>query len=40
VGEATRITFGNRAAAGPAWTPDGREIIFSQGAFFSQPDLW
>jgi Tol biopolymer transport system component/DNA-binding winged helix-turn-helix (wHTH) protein len=40
VGEAKRITFGNRSAAGPAWTPDGREVIFSYGAFFSQPDLW
>jgi Tol biopolymer transport system component len=29
LGEARRLTLGNRGDGKPAWTPDGREIIFS-----------
>jgi eukaryotic-like serine/threonine-protein kinase len=28
LGEPSRLTFGNRGAAGAAWTSDGREIVF------------
>jgi Tol biopolymer transport system component/DNA-binding winged helix-turn-helix (wHTH) protein len=28
-GEPKRLTFDNRDVIGPAWTPDGREIVFS-----------
>ena len=30
-GEAARVTFDNRGATGPAWSPDGREVVFSKG---------
>ena len=30
-GEPVRRTFDNRTADGPAWTPDGRELVFSLG---------
>jgi Tol biopolymer transport system component/serine/threonine protein kinase len=39
VGEAKRITFGNRGAHGPTWTEDGRDIVF-RPAYFGQNDLW
>ena len=31
-GEPRRLTYENRFSAFPAWTPDGREIIFSSGS--------
>jgi Tol biopolymer transport system component len=36
-GEAKRITFENQGAGSPAWTSDGREIVFSSGF---DPALW
>ena len=38
VGDAKRLTFGNRAVAGTAWTADGREIVFSTG--LGRTSLW
>jgi Tol biopolymer transport system component len=38
-GEAKRITFENQGAISPAWTSDGREIVFSTG-LFTQRTLW
>jgi Tol biopolymer transport system component/predicted Ser/Thr protein kinase len=38
-GEPKRITFGNRRNYNPAWTPDGREIVFDSG-FVDSHDLW
>jgi Tol biopolymer transport system component len=32
-GEPKKLTYENRFSASPAWTPDGREIIFASGAF-------
>ena len=29
---ATRFTFGNMAAASPVWSPDGKEIVYSNGS--------
>ena len=40
LGEPTRLTFLNQEVSSPVWTPDGREIIFSSGARFSQRSLW
>src|SRR5215469_13518461 len=31
-GEARRVTFENSGASSPAWTADGREIVFTDGA--------
>jgi Tol biopolymer transport system component len=38
-GEPSRLTFENRYSAGPAWTPDGRAIVFSSGTSRT-PGLW
>lgn len=38
-GEPTRVTFDNRFVAGFAWTPDGREIVFSSNRAGLQ-SLW
>ena len=38
VGDAKRLTFGNRGVAGTAWTADGREIVFSTGT--GRTSLW
>src|SRR5262249_33713387 len=38
-GEPQRLTFGNRFADHPAWTPDGRSIVFSSGPAHT-PSLW
>jgi eukaryotic-like serine/threonine-protein kinase len=38
-GEPRRLTFLKRNSYSPAWTPNGREITFASGVFFS-PDLW
>ncbi len=38
-GEARRLTFAENIVNGPAWTPDGRQIIFSSGTFEDQ-SLW
>jgi Tol biopolymer transport system component len=42
LGEPSQLTFGNRNAAGPAWTPDGREIIFGNWGpgHSTTPGLW
>lgn len=37
-GEAVRITFQNQGSTSPAWTSDGREIVFSTE--LSQEGLW
>jgi eukaryotic-like serine/threonine-protein kinase len=37
-GEPRRLTFENQGGASPAWTPDGREIVFANGAYIN--DLW
>jgi Tol biopolymer transport system component/predicted Ser/Thr protein kinase len=39
IGEPKRLTFDNRDNASPAWTPEGREIIFSSGQFNNR-SLW
>ncbi len=39
VGEPTQVTFGNKAVQYPAWTADGREIIYSVGSFVPK-GLW
>ncbi|MFB3829550.1 MAG: protein kinase [Bryobacteraceae bacterium] len=39
-GEPRRLTFLNEAVGGPAWTADGREIVFSSGGHLSQRSLW
>jgi len=38
-GELTRISFENFYIGSPAWTPDGRAIVFSGGDFHN-PSLW
>jgi Tol biopolymer transport system component len=38
-GEPKRFTFDNRETFGPAWTPDGREIIFASG-WSENKSLW
>ncbi len=38
-GQPERLTFENLFAAGPVWTPDGRDIIFSLGPW-TAPNLW
>jgi len=38
-GELTRISFENFYIGNPAWTPDGRAIVFSGGDFHN-PSLW
>ncbi len=38
-GEPKRLTFTNRATFGPAWTADGREIVFASGGPDSR-SLW
>ena len=37
--EPDRLTFDNRYSAYPAWTPDGREIVFTSGRPHT-PGLW
>jgi Tol biopolymer transport system component/serine/threonine protein kinase len=39
IGEPKRLTFDNRWTTGPAWSPDGREIIFASGQADNQR-LW
>ena len=39
IGEPKRLTFDNRYISRPAWTPDGREILFCAGSFMSY-SLW
>jgi len=39
-GEPQRLTFENREAGSPAWTSEGREILFSQGNWTSERQLW
>jgi Tol biopolymer transport system component/predicted Ser/Thr protein kinase len=39
IGEPKRLTFDNRGYFGPAWTADGRDIIFASGALGSRA-LW
>src|SRR5262249_10536062 len=39
IGEPKRLTFENRFADSPAWTPDGRSILFSAGPAHA-PSLW
>jgi Tol biopolymer transport system component len=38
VGEPRQLTFGNRGAINPAWSADGREIIFNY--WYGQSGLW
>jgi serine/threonine protein kinase/Tol biopolymer transport system component len=38
-GEPKRLTFENRFADSPAWTPDGGSIVFSSGSAHA-PSLW
>jgi eukaryotic-like serine/threonine-protein kinase len=42
LGEARRLTFGNRGNGRPSWTPDGREIVFagSSDLFATSVGLW
>jgi WD40 repeat protein len=40
LGEPRQVTFGNRAAISPAWSADGREVIFSSWLFVRYPGLW
>jgi Tol biopolymer transport system component len=40
LGEPRQVTFGNRAAISPAWSADGREVIFSSRLFVRYPGLW
>jgi Tol biopolymer transport system component len=37
-GDPRRVTFGNLETTSAAWTPDGRELVFSSG--FLHHDLW
>jgi Tol biopolymer transport system component/predicted Ser/Thr protein kinase len=39
IGEPQQLTFGNRGVTSPAWTPDGREIIFGSWFFYGS-GLW
>jgi eukaryotic-like serine/threonine-protein kinase len=39
VGEPRQITFGNLGAQNPAWTTDGRDIVYSVGSMVSR-GLW
>src|SRR5688572_16233912 len=39
-GDPQRLTLLNETVASPAWTPDGREIVFSSGAHLAQRSLW
>jgi len=39
-GEPVRLTFEEQWIKGPAWTADGREIVFSLGTFRSTSNLW
>jgi len=39
-GPPQRLTFENREAGSPAWTSEGREILFSQGSWTSERQLW
>jgi len=39
-GEPVRLTFEEQWARSPAWTPDGREIVFSLGTFRGTYNLW
>ena len=36
-GEPRQITFGNQGAEDPAWTADGREIVYSPGSIVEGP---
>jgi eukaryotic-like serine/threonine-protein kinase len=38
-GEPAQVTFGNRGVEYPAWTADGREIVYGAGSFVSK-GLW
>ena len=38
--EPVRLTFEEQMARDPAWTPDGREIVFSLGTFRGSYNLW
>jgi Tol biopolymer transport system component len=40
VGEAKQIALGNLSAYAPAWTEDGREIVFRHFGFGPEPGLW
>lgn len=40
LGEPRRLTFLNEEVASPAWTPDGRELVFSSAAHLAQRTLW
>jgi Tol biopolymer transport system component len=38
-GEPTQVTFGNKGVQNPAWTADGREIVYASGGLISR-GLW
>jgi len=39
-GEPARLTFEGQWTTGPAWTPDGKEIVFALGTFRGTSNLW
>jgi eukaryotic-like serine/threonine-protein kinase len=39
-GEPQRITFENRRSFAPAWTADGRDIIYCSGSLYGDTSLW
>jgi len=39
-GSPQRVTFDNRGAASPTWTSGGDEVLFSQGSWLSERQMW
>ena len=39
-GEPRHVAVSNRQVLDVAWTPDGKEIVFAEGAAAEQPGLW